>query len=654
MALANVMIVEDEAIIAKDIEKSLEDLGYAVTAAAASGKEAIKKVAETRPDVVLMDIVLRGGMDGIEAAEIIRTRFHVPVVYLTAHADENTIQRAKITEPYGYILKPFEERALHTAIQMTLYKHKAETQFREDGQRLSAITKSLGDAVIATDLDEAITFMNPIAEALTGWRQEEALGKPLAEVFHVVSEPTRHPIESPAQKALQEGAVVGMANHTILINKDKTETTIENSVAPIRDDSGNVTGAVLVFHDSAERKRLEDELRQRIEELTVNNHTKDEFLAALSHELRTPLSSVLGWARVLRSGNLDKATAARALETIERNAKLQARLIEDTLDVSRIIMGKLHLNIRLVELASIIKSAVDAMRPMAEVRGVRLDAVLDSKAGTISGDPDRLHQVVWNLLSHAIKSTPQDGRVEVRIEATEDQVQIKVTNTGQGISAEALPHVFDRFRKGVDLDQEPLGGLGLGLSIARHLVELHGGTIQAESPGPGMGSTFTVNLPRKAARSEASALTVADDALLHSPTALNGLSVLVVDDEAEARDFITTVLEQRGARAIAVSSAAEAMEVLKRTRPDVLISDIRMPDEDGYDLIRKVRTLESESGGRIPAVALTGYARFEDRMRVLSAGYQMHVAKPVEPTELAAVVASLTGRTGQANRTADA
>jgi PAS domain S-box-containing protein len=380
------------------------------------------------------------------------------------------------------------------------------------------------------------------------------------------------------------------------------------------------------------------------------NRLKDEFLATVSHELRTPLTAILGWSTMLRTARFDEASVLRALETIERNAKNQKQIIEDLLDVSRIITGKLRLEIQSVELDSLIENAVEAVRPAAEAKGVRLQKVLDTGLRPIAGDPARLQQVVWNLLSNAIKFTPKGGRVQIMLERVDSHVEITVSDTGQGISPEFLPYVFDRFRQADSTTTRKYGGLGLGLAIVRHLVELHGGTVRAESDGEGEGSTFIVGLPlmsiyQKDATEERVHPSASGGPLsFDCPENLDGLKILAVDDEADTRELLKAVLTQCGAEVLTVDSAREALEQLESFLPDVLISDIGMPEEDGYELIRRIRQLPPESGGAVPAVALTAYARAEDRLRVLREGYQMHVPKPVELAELVAVVASLVQR----------
>jgi hypothetical protein len=417
-------------------------------------------------------------------------------------------------------------------------------------------------------------------------------------------------------------------------------------VTPLRDGQGRVLRWFGTNTDV-------EELRQALRQAEEANRLKDEFLATLSHELRTPLTSILGWARMLSGGQLDAATTARALETIERNAKAQSQLIEDILDVSRVITGKLRLEVRPVDLAAVIESAIDAALPAVEAKSIRLQRVLDSGASMVSGDPSRLQQVVWNLLSNAIKFTPRSGRVQVKLERVDSHVEIAVSDNGQGIDADILPYIFERFRQADSSTTRAHGGLGLGLAIVRHLVEMHGGTVRAESEGEGRGATFTVRLPlvavrsldiRRAGEAERRHPTASSGVPFNCPPELEGLRLLVVDDEADTRTLLKTMLEKCGAQVIAVSSAGEAFAALKESRPDVLISDLGMPGEDGYALIKKVRALSAEDGGLTPSAALTAYARVEDRLKVLRSGFQLHIPKPVEPAELIAVVANLAGR----------
>jgi signal transduction histidine kinase/CheY-like chemotaxis protein len=400
-----------------------------------------------------------------------------------------------------------------------------------------------------------------------------------------------------------------------------------------------------------EREQLLVREREAREQAEIASRAKDEFLGTLSHELRTPLNAIFGWTRMLSTGGLNDETFSRAIETIERNAKLQARLIDDMLDVSRIISGKLRLDAQPVDLTSVINAAVDTSRPAADAKDIRVQVVLDFGAGCVLGDPVRLQQVIWNLLSNAIKFTPKQGRVQIQLERINSHVEITVSDTGPGIDEEFLPHVFERFRQADSSITRKHGGLGLGLAIVRHLVELHGGSVEASNRVDLPGAMFVVNLPVMVVRAPIGApapepqrvhTNVSGRVPFDCPPELHGVKVLAVDDEADARHLLTTVLERCGAEVRTCSSAAEAFEILKGYDPDVLISDIGMPDATGYDLIKKVRSGEAGRSGRIPAVALTAYARVEDRLQALTAGYNMHVPKPVEPAELAVVIASLT------------
>jgi CheY-like chemotaxis protein len=383
---------------------------------------------------------------------------------------------------------------------------------------------------------------------------------------------------------------------------------------------------------------------------------KDEFLATVSHELRTPLTAILGWTRIIRGGKLDAARFMRGLDVIERNGRAQAAIIDDILDVSRIIAGKLRLELDAIDLAAVVQAAMDTVRPAAEAKGILLEWKSDLPDKRFTGDPDRLQQIVWNLLSNAIKFTPKGGRVGITTSQIDSHVEIHVSDTGQGIAPDFLAHVFDRFRQADGTSTRRHGGLGLGLAIVRHLVELHGGTVHADSKGDGQGSEFTVRLPVRAVQVPARETDRSTPPPAMTPSIdlpLLGVSVLAVDDEADARELIATVLEQAGARTITVATAEEALDVLTRDRPDVLLSDIGIPGSDGYSLMRRVRDLPAELGGGIPAAALTAYSRAEDARRAFEAGFQRHVSKPVEPEMLVSQVAALAGRPGPRRRATD-
>jgi len=415
---------------------------------------------------------------------------------------------------------------------------------------------------------------------------------------------------------------------------------------------------------SMERKRAEQEREQLFEqeraarkEAEAANRIKDEFLAVLSHELRSPLNPILGWTQLLRKAQsaslegrahqFDAAATDRALEIIERNAKLQAQLIEDLLDVSRILQGKMVLNVSVVNLADTIEAALETVRFTAQTKGIQLQTACAPNVGQVLGDPGRLQQVMWNLLSNAVKFTPEGGRVDVRLEQVDSSAQIQVSDTGKGISPEFVPYLFDYFRQADRSTTRTFGGLGLGLAIVRHLTELHGGSVQAESPGEGLGSTFTVKLPLL--KDEDSSMK--DEMSLHSsaydnrnvsdssPAALKGLRILAVDDEADVRELMRSVLEPYGARVSVAATAQEALIALDQSKPDLLLCDIGMPDVDGYMLIRQVRSRSSEQGGKIPAIALTAYADRHNQTQALIAGFQLHLAKPIETEELVRAIA---------------
>src|SRR5687768_13092626 len=383
----------------------------------------------------------------------------------------------------------------------------------------------------------------------------------------------------------------------------------------------------------AERARAEAEAANRI---------KDEFLATLSHELRTPLTSLLGWSSVLREARRDEKVLNQGLEAIDRNARVQAQLIDDLLDVSRIVSGKLNLEVRPLDICSVTRAAINVVRPAADAKGITLDYYAEPGLGAISADSARLHQIIWNLLSNAVKFTPRGGKIAIRIEQEAAHAKVTVHDTGQGIDPEFLPRVFDRFRQADSSTTRSFGGLGLGLAIVRHLIELHGGTVSAESEGVGKGATFFARFPLLTDRYEP----IAQSAEWHAAEvrSLDGLRVLLVDDEPEAREILTTVIGRTGAEVKACISASDALSKLAEWRPDVILSDIAMPDEDGYSFIGKVRSLPRDQGGDIPAAALSAYARDEDRMQALAAGYQMHIAKPIGASQLVTMVAKLAGR----------
>jgi len=444
------------------------------------------------------------------------------------------------------------------------------------------------------------------------------------------------------------GLFFGHPEPGIFTERDEITVSGLASQAAIAMDNARLYEAAQKARAEAEKAAAENErLYRQAEE---SSRLKEEFLATISHELRTPLSAILGWARMLRLGQLSPENVAKALDTIERNARAQAQLVDDLLDVSRIITGKLRMDVRPADPNAFIDAAVEAVRPAAEAKGVRVQKVVDTGLLSIPGDPVRLQQVVWNLLSNAIKFTPREGRVQIRSERVNSHLEIVVSDTGQGIAPDFLPHVFDRFRQADQKTSRQHGGMGLGLAIVRHLVELHGGTVRADSEGEGRGATFTVMLPispvYQVDTSGSRVHPSARDLLPPSDSTdrLDGLRILVVDDEGDTRDLLKQGLEYCGATVKVADSAGEAMDLMKTSIPDVLISDIGMPGTDGYDFIRQVRKLSRQRGGKVAAIALTAYTRIEDRLQALRAGYDMHVPKPVELTELVAVAASLARR----------
>lgn len=432
---------------------------------------------------------------------------------------------------------------------------------------------------------------------------------------------------------------------------------IELSAFAMRNESGEPLCYVAIKRDITERKDAEQDRadllgRERAARADAEkaNRLKDEFLATLSHELRTPLNAVIGWSRMLGSGRLDLESAKHAVEVIERNAWAQKQIIEDILDVSRVITGRLQMNLSSVDLVSVVNAALDTLRPAIEAKEIRIETLTDGSLRKISGDANRLQQVVWNILSNAAKFTPRGGKIEISVNQNATHVLIQVKDTGPGIDVEFLPHVFERFRQADGSTTRTHGGLGLGLAIVRHLVELHGGTIAVENREDGEGAIFTVRLPLPSGELRLETLAGADSAFKETrlqPSSLEGLRVLVVDDETDSLDLITVELAQHGAVVTAVTNAAAALNALDAGEVDLLISDIGMPVMDGYDLMRGIRKREISTGKHLPAVALTAYARVQDRMRAIMAGYSTHVSKPVDANELVTVVASLAGRIGK-------
>jgi PAS domain S-box-containing protein len=513
---------------------------------------------------------------------------------------------------------------------------------------LAAIVDSSDDAIVSKTLEGVITSWNHGAEKIFGYSAAEAIGQHITLII-------------PSERRAEEDDVLARIGRgekidhfeTVRQTKDGRKVDISLTVSPVRDPKGRIIGASKVARDITERKRAEAERvrlvdREHAARRTAEeaNRLKDDFLATVSHELRNPLNSIVGWAGLLRSGKLDEKKTVRGVEAIMQAAQAQAQIISDLLDVSRIISGRLRLDIRPFELIQVIEAAIDTMRPAADAKRIRLEALLDRSASTMAGDPDRLRQVFWNLFSNAVKFTPNDGCIRILSRRIDAHIEVVVSDTGIGIEPQFLPYVFDRFRQGDSGTDRQSSGLGLGLAIVRHLIELHGGTVYAESKGSGQGASFAIRLPILIAHTAGDRVHTAVEEIIsvEDGPSLQNLKVLVVDDEAGTREVISTVLSHALAEVRTAESAGEALEILDEWLPDVIVADIGMPNVDGYEFIRQVRARRPQRGGEVPAAALTAYARTQDRLRVLSAGFQMHVPKPIQQVELITVVASLAKR----------
>ena len=527
---------------------------------------------------------------------------------------------------------------------------------------LAAIVASSEDAIVSKTLEGIVTSWNGAAERLFGFTASEMIGQ---SITRIIPEELQHE-EVEILGKLRRGERIERYE-TIRVRKDGQRLEISLTISPMRDSNGRIFGAAKIAHDITARRHAERQLQHREMELAKLaaerelfleseraarstaerlSHMKDEFLATLSHELRTPINAIQGWATLLRERKNSPADHARGLETIERNARIQAQIVNDLLDMSRIISGKVQLEVQPLYLHEVINNSIDAVSQSAVAKNIRIQPMLDTGIGLVRGDPNRLQQVLWNLLSNAIKFTAKDGRVQVVLERVNSHVEICIEDTGIGIRPDFLPYVFDRFRQADSGTTRRHGGLGLGLSIVKNLVELHGGTVRVKSPGENQGSTFIVSLPISYVRGSARETTArpggfGDVAEAIELPELRNIRVLIIDDEADGRTLVARILEDRGASPVCISSAEEALEALGREHFDVLLSDIGMPNMDGYQLIREVRRLDKSRTKPIPAIAITAYARPEDRQRSLLAGFHMHLSKPIEPRELIASIAGL-------------
>lgn len=643
-----ILLVEDHLPSRYAVTRILKKAGFAVKEAA-TGQEALR-LAQEKPDIIILDVHLPD-ISGFEVCRTLKAdpnTASIPVLHLSStYVLGNDKVLGLESGADCYLIAPVEPPELIATVNALLRIRRAEAEARALAGQWQASFDAVREGVAIVDVEGQVLRCNRALAAF--------LGKPLDAVVGRQSEQLIQlgPESSPGS-SFQDiiGTLVGKE-----IDRRIGDHWFHITIDALRDSEGNLTGAVYVLSDITQRKDTEVEREQLLAgaqkaraEAEAANRMKDEFLATLSHELRTPLNAIMGWIYLARMGRLGEKSLRQALDTIERNAKSQTQIIEDLLDVSRIVSGQVRLDTRMIDVAPIIQAALDVVRPAATAKGIGLEVHLDAGTRPISGDPARLQQVIWNLLSNAVKFSSQGGRVEVHLKNVDASVQIQIRDTGQGIRPDFLPYVFDRFRQADSSSARVHGGLGLGLAIARHLVELHGGTVQVESPGEGLGATFHVRIPA-APLTELSPSTSRSALLPASPTtpprpALNGVRVLVVEDNVDGRELLTLFLKQVGADVTAVGSAREALETLERMKPDVLVSDIGMPGQDGYHLIRQLRALAAERCGQIPAVALTGYARDEDRKQALLAGYQAHVSKPVDPDKLLSVIATLTGRNG--------
>ncbi len=535
---------------------------------------------------------------------------------------------------------------LYADLQHQLAEQKQmEAALRESEQMSSNVLNSSGDCIKVLDLEGKFISMNPPGMALFDIDDFELLRN----TSWVALWPDD--LQPAITRAMQAALLGGIGRFQ---GPCKTAKGVSKwwdvIVSPLRDGAGNVTRLTATSRDITEQRKSAEEARAAAAEAEKQSRMKDEFLATLSHELRTPLQSIIGWTQLLLSEQCDAAEVKQGIEVIDRNANAQTRIIEDLLDMSRILSGKVRLDVQRVELASLIEAAVETVKPAAQARDIRLQAILDPLAQPVSGDPNRLQQIFWNLLSNAIKFTPPGGKVQILLERVNSHLEVSVTDTGMGISADFLPYVFERFRQADSSSTRRHGGLGLGLAIVKHLAELHGGSVRAKSPGANQGTTFTVMLPLAVLHHEPDDPGRRHPGVSGDPSSpaplpkLDDLSVLVVDDEEDARQLLALMLSKAGAKVRTAGSVKQALELWQQDVPQVLISDIGMPGEDGYSLIRAIRSLPADQGGTTPAIALSAYTRTEDRIKAITSGFQMHLSKPADALELLTMVSSLSQR----------
>ena len=535
------------------------------------------------------------------------------------------------------------ERAERLALERQI-----DLEAREKAERELQRIFDLSRDVLLTTAGGFFTKTNPAFERVLGWTFDEIRAVPISDLVH----PEDAARTAEQRESTAHGETLLLDYTTRYRHKDGSYRWLSwNGVGEDGITYAAGRDVTEARADEEARVRLLEEQRGAREAAENAARAMDEFLATVSHELRTPLNAMLGWTRLLRANQLAESQREKAMEAIERNAVIQTQLIGDLLDVSRIISGKMRLDIVPVELVGVIDAAIDVVRPAADAKQIAIHALLDPSASHVTGDSSRLQQVIWNLLSNAVKFTPRGGRVRIRLTRAASSVEVEISDNGQGISPEFIGHVFERFRQAEGWISRSHGGLGLGLAIVKNIVELHGGTVRVESEGQGRGSAFFVRLPLSLVRSESASRILAEHPRvggngsgLDCPPELIGLRILIVDDEREARELLALVLSNCGALVTEASSAAEAYDSLKANRVDIVVSDLGMPGEDGYSLIKRIRELSANDGGRTPVIALTAYARAEDRTRALRAGFNSHIAKPVEPSEIVALIASVVAR----------
>lgn len=526
-----------------------------------------------------------------------------------------------------------------------LPQHLSLPGFVSPEHLLSAIIDSSDDAIVSKNLQGIVTSWNKGAERIFGYTAEEMVGQSITRLF-----PAEKQNEEPQILArLQKGERVDHFE-TQRLKKDGSIVDVSLTISPIRNTDGVIVGASKIARDITFQKVAQQQVKAAALEAERQGRMKDEFLATLSHELRTPLQSIRGWTQLLLSSEFDAEEVKQGLEVIDRNACAQTRIIEDLLDMNRILSGKVRLDVQRVELPSIIEASIETVKPAAIAKNIRLHAVLDPLALPVIGDPSRLQQIFWNVLSNAIKFTPNGGKVMVALERVNSHLEVSFSDTGIGINPQFLPHVFERFRQADASSTRTHGGLGLGLAIVKHLTELHGGSVRVKSAGEGQGTTFSILLPLAVIHAPHENSERSHPAASHASTtgaqipSLQKVSLLVVDDEEDSRTLLQVMLSKAGATVTTAASAKQAIELWKKFIPDVLISDIGMPEKDGYSLIREIRALPAEKGGKVPAIALTAYTRTEDRIKAIAAGFQMHISKPADGAELMTMVASLAGK----------